>query len=614
MEETYKKTNKKRSDIIIRALFISSEGVKFMPLTKRQIEILMILKNQSNWITSDKLAQILETNKKTIQSDISIIVEELGENIELSSNRRNGYFLNHLDKELSKKIAKYVSENDINSSMNYRASLICTYLCFQTEFVSMQSLAETFFLSKSSVAESIKIIQRWIDRNKSMRVVISNQYGIKIKASENNILIFLSLITSRRIINESFLSDEISDSFDLYVEAALDCLTKSLNSHDFTISGDVFNSFVRLIALVVLRGKQGFQIEKIKRSEIESPVIETFKELINTKFSIKLSGDQWELVNERFLEFAPLVTSQGFNSKYAANVQALEKDIINFLNLPVNNLFEKDSPIYAHLDRMMDRFRLGHSVMNHYAHKSISTFPLEMYLIRRFMPISFGIQPTLAETGYIVDYLAEALDGFKNNIKVCLVSDRTFATIRNLNKELNEILNNKVSRFDVFLRYKFDSMNVDKLSYDIFLTTEEEFVFLEDDFIFINNSKIFSEKPDTMDNLKQNIKDILYQSKTNLLKKYFKNENELNITKKINDVKQLLPTDNGIGFNVEGEAYVYINISPKAETNIIRYSLQHYLMINQRKTKIVYVIEYKMNSSYEDVFKYFSAISSFLLS
>jgi len=584
-----------------------------MSLTKRQIKILMILKNQSTWITSEKLSEILNTNKKTIQNDVSLLVEILGSNIDLISNRRNGYWLKNLNKKYSEKLAEYISKSEISSSLNIRTATISTYLCFQTDFVSMQSLAEIFYLSKTSVSESIKTIQRWIDRKKDMKLLISKQYGVKVQGTETNILIFLSLTANKETIYNAKLPINVYSNFLNYYNIVFTELLNILKQNRFLIAGDVFESFVRLIALIILRDQQGFEIESSRGNSKSSTIIESLVERLEEKLQIIFTSEQVKLINERFLEYAPLITNQGVNSKYAANVQKFEKETIEFLNLPINSLFEKNSPIYFHIDRMMNRIKLGHAVMNHYARKSISAFPLETYLIKKFIPINFGVQPSLSETGYLVDYLADALDEFKNNIRICLVSDRAFASIRNLKRELNNTLNNKISKFDVFPRYIFDSTELDMSQYDIFLTTEEAVVFFKEDFLFIDNTKKTREYLDSIDNLKEHVQRNLIKKRNSILSQYFKPENKLKIRKNIKSFDPLIPKERGIGFSTGGETYLHLVISEDVKTNIIKYTLTNPLMIKQRKIKTIYVVSYNKNDNYSELFSFFDALSTIFI-
>jgi len=503
-----------------------------MSLTKRQIEILLLLKNQSDWITSEKLSHILGANKKSIQADINSLIHESNTNINLVVNQRNGYFLKGINQHYSKSLAKYISENEVYSNMNYRASLICTYLCFQTDFVSMQSLSETFYLSKSSVSESIKNIQRWIDRINNMELVISRRFGVRIVAPENNILIFLSVITTKQIMIQSSLPTATISLFMDYCDTVSSALIKSLLLHTFTIEGNSFKSLVRLISFMLLRSQLGFKIDYNKQEPDKSPIIETLYEELVKNYKITLTTDQFKLINERFSEFASLRINHKCDSQYSTNVQDFESKIIKFLNLPSNYIFKKDGYFYSHMERMMNRIKLGHSVMNNNAHTSISSYPLESYLIGKFIQASFGIQPSLSETGYIVDYLAEALEKFKERITICLVSDESLISIRNLRKDLNSNLNNKISKFDLLPRYIFDNIAPIKYQYDIYLTTDVDLAFSENNFFFIDIAKGTQKYYDTITNFKKYVKKIKKQKQEKLIAKFFTNKNNVKIRKK----------------------------------------------------------------------------------
>jgi len=68
--------------------------------------------------------------------------------------------------------------------MNARASSIVIYLMFQKDYVSLQQLADLYFLSKTAVALELKTIERWVERNENIELEISTSKGLKLlKAS-----------------------------------------------------------------------------------------------------------------------------------------------------------------------------------------------------------------------------------------------------------------------------------------------------------------------------------------------------------------------------------------------------------------------------------------------
>lgn len=102
-----------------------------MDLNKRQLQILVVLRNKNHWITSEELAEALGTNKKTIQTEIKNMLAIYEKKIIIQSNKRSGYFLESIESETKQQIIQEVTKHKIYSSMDFRASTIVTYLLFQ---------------------------------------------------------------------------------------------------------------------------------------------------------------------------------------------------------------------------------------------------------------------------------------------------------------------------------------------------------------------------------------------------------------------------------------------------------------------------------------------------
>lgn len=97
-----------------------------MDLNKRQLQILVVLRNKNHWITSEELAEALGTNKKTIQTEIKNMLAIYEKKIIIQSNKRSGYFLESIESETKQQIIQEVTKHKIYSSMDFRASTIVT--------------------------------------------------------------------------------------------------------------------------------------------------------------------------------------------------------------------------------------------------------------------------------------------------------------------------------------------------------------------------------------------------------------------------------------------------------------------------------------------------------
>lgn len=153
-------------------------------MEKRQLQIFSHLVNESNWITSEKLAELIGVNKKTIQIEIKDLMDEFGENLILEVNRRLGYRLLKMETQLQEVLVEEMQKHDLESTLNFRTSTLLVHLLFQEEFVSMQALAETFYLSKTAISLEVKTMKRWIDRNAGITLVVSGTEGLKIEGPD----------------------------------------------------------------------------------------------------------------------------------------------------------------------------------------------------------------------------------------------------------------------------------------------------------------------------------------------------------------------------------------------------------------------------------------------
>lgn len=579
-------------------------------LTERQISLLVILKSSSDWVTSDRLSEELDTNKKTIQNDIKQIVMTLESKIKIESNRRKGYFLAYLDENESKLIANNIFQDEIYSSMDYNASIIITYLFFQTEFVSMQKIADLFYLSKRSVSDAIRIIQRWVSRNRNLEVIISHQYGVKIDGAEETKIIFLSLASTIKILENSKLPRSVVDAFKKNHKIIYRILLNSLKKHDFIIPGDDFEIFVRFVSFLILRRNIINNYQSLNYESITSPIISELIKNIYQQMDIQLSIGQKKLINERFLEFAPLISKDGF--KYIDQLRNFEKDIINFLNLPTNSLFDQNNQIFSHIERMMKRIQLGHGLMNHYAYQVIEKYTLEMYLCRKFFPKNFGMQPRLAELAYVVVYLAQSMKKYKDKIKICLVSNRSFTTIQALKNQLNSSFNGRIGRIDILPLYLYREGGT-SIDYDIYLTTEEAVIFMDDKYLFIGNSSSSEDNLSVIEEMKNLLKKEFENKKQRIIDLYYPSENTLKINKRIQSISDLFPTRGGlVNFPLNNSTFLFCSINEELPTKLVRYNLRIPIVIKQRRVKNIFYINFKQNKDYMDTMIFFEVVSTII--
>ncbi|HAQ5644569.1 TPA: HTH domain-containing protein [Enterococcus faecium] len=590
-------------------MFITKRRCKQMDLNKRQLQILVVLRNKNHWITSEELAEALGTNKKTIQTEIKNMLAIYEKKIIIQSNKRSGYFLESIESETKQQIIQEVTKHKIYSSMDFRASTIVTYLLFQKGYVSMQKIADIFFLSKTAVSLQIKTILRWIERNPKLELEVSSTKGLKIIAEENSKRIFLSLVGTETVIQHARFPQQISTIFSNIMPTVQKTLKEVLISYNYIVSGEDFIRFSRYLVLTILRREE--LLEKTNRYTLFIPMVETLTKKLSSELPYSFSNQEKQAIENRLLELNYLMINDEKNKEIEKNLRAFEQTIIRFLDLPVSLLFHETEFLLTHIKQMKTRMDAGHNTMNHFVQKIISRYPLEIYLIRRFFPIHFQLRPNLAESAYFVLYLAEALNPFRKQGEILIVSNQPISILNTLKKQIQQSMNMWIKECRIEPVYLFKNQSNKITEYDAILTIEQELIFEWDDLIYLPSVLDEFESWEIYQILREKLTIVEEKKKTKLLDHYYKEENQIKIHKKIDSIQQLIsPSSDLVMLPLNAETLLCCLIKSQVETKITEYQLEIPLIHQQRKIKRVFFVsfDYKRN----DILVFFQAVSDLL--
>lgn len=580
-----------------------------MDLTKRQLELLVYLANTNTWLTSEKLAEHIQTNKKTVQSEIKNMLEFYPNDIEIESNKRNGYHLLFLSPELQTQIVTEVKKHKIYSSMNFRASTIIIYLMFQEDYVSMQHLADLFFLSKTAISNEIKTIQRWIERNVHLDLEISSHKGLKIHGSENMRRIFASMVGTESVLIESKLPEKfISDVLEK-IPVIQVFLRTALIEANYIVSGEDFLRYARYVSLTIVRGRNQKELELLEQNDLFVSVVEKLTLFLAETFDYSLDKNEQTALADRLLELNYLHVNEGDNLVLKQKLRKFETALIDYLKLPTEQIFKNPEALLVHIQQMAARMAAGHNVLNHFAQKTLSNYPLETYLVRRFFPLYFDLRPNLAELSYLVLYLAEALENYRSEGSLLIVSNQPFSILYALKRSLENSLQRKIRQVKIEPVYVFEAKK-EKAHYSVLLTTEQEIIFENPGFSFIPSVLSEVELNELSTDLYHTISGQEELNKKNFLAKYYGAESQINITKKIDNIYQLLPNSSELVLvPITSKILFACEVKEIGTTQIREYHLKEPIVYQQRKISTLIHISYVKNAK---MLTDFSAISEIL--
>ncbi|MBV7389699.1 MULTISPECIES: helix-turn-helix domain-containing protein [Enterococcus] len=580
-----------------------------MDLTKRQLELLVYLANINTWLTSEKLAEHIHTNKKTVQSEIKNMLELYPDDIEIESNKRNGYHLLFLAPELQTQIVAEVKKHKMYSSMNFRASTIIIYLIFQEDYVSMQHLADLFFLSKTAISNEIKTIQRWIERNVHLDLEISSHKGLKIHSSENMRRIFASMVGTESVLIESKLPEAFIMEVLEKISVIQNFMQTALIEANYIVSGEDFLRYARYVSLTVVRGKNQKKLELLEQNDLLVSVIDKLTLFLDKTFDYSLDDNEQTALGNRLLELNYLHLNEGDNLVLKQKLRKFETALIDYLKLPTEQLFKNPDALLVHIQQMATRMAAGHNVLNHFAQKTLSNYPLETYLVRRFFPLYFDLRPNLAELSYLVLYLAEALENYRSEGNLLIVSNQPLSILNALKRSIENSLQRKIRQVQIEPVYVFEAKK-EQHDYSVLLTTEQEIVFENPGFSFIPSVLSEAELNELSTELYHVISEREEINKKNFLSKYYGAESQVDITKKIDNIHQLLPNSSELVLvPITSKILFACEIKESGMSQIREYHLKEPIIYQQRKISTLIHISYVKNPK---ILADFSAISEIL--
>lgn len=580
-----------------------------MDLTKRQLELLVYLANINTWLTSEKLAEHIHTNKKTVQSEIKNMLELYPDDIEIESNKRNGYHLLFLAPELQTQIVAEVKKHKMYSSMNFRASTIIIYLIFQEDYVSMQHLADLFFLSKTAISNEIKTIQRWIERNVHLDLEISSHKGLKIHSSENMRRIFASMVGTESVLIESKLPEIFIMEVLEKISVIQNFLQTALIEANYIVSGEDFLRYARYVSLTVVRGRDQKKLELLEQNDLLVSVIDKLTLFLDKTFDYSLDDNEQTALGNRLLELNYLHLNEGDNLVLKQKLRKFETALIDYLKLPTEQLFKNPDALLVHIQQMATRMAAGHNVLNHFAQKTLSNYPLETYLVRRFFPLYFDLRPNLAELSYLVLYLAEALENYRSEGNLLIVSNQPLSILNALKRSIENSLQRKIRQVQIEPVYVFEAKK-EQHDYSVLLTTEQEIVFENPGFSFIPSVLSEAELNKLSTELYHVISEREEINKKNFLSKYYGAESQVDITKKIDNIHQLLPNSSELVLvPITSKILFACEIKESGMSQIREYHLKEPIIYQQRKISTLIHISYVKNPK---ILADFSAISEIL--
>lgn len=252
-------------------------------MNTRGLNIIKILLNSVEPVSSLALSQEIGCSKKTIQNEIKDINKEL-KNGEIVSIRGVGYKLEGNVDDIDIKISNLYEYDRIE----YIIKKIINISSTDKDTIKLEDLADSMYVSLSTVKNDLKEVKKILDEY-NLKISSKHKQGICIEASEEYIIKFI-INYSNKADNSLNIKDFLSNNIIENIFSIKKILLDTLNYENMILTDNEFKNIVNYISIYLSRNNTNqidFIKEYIKNYKIkkEKPISEDEQFLI--KKSIK---------------------------------------------------------------------------------------------------------------------------------------------------------------------------------------------------------------------------------------------------------------------------------------------------------------------------------------
>ncbi|MEY8356019.1 HTH domain-containing protein [Lachnospiraceae bacterium 54-53] len=581
-------------------------------LTIRQINILTYLLSKEEWVTSERLSLHFDLNRKTIQLEIKSISESLGNKCMILTSHHSGYFLKYLSDDAQDFIREEVTRYGGRNSLRLRPSAFVLYFLFMNSYVTMQMLADIFYMSKSAVSLELNTVKRWVDRCDGIEMEVSNKNGIIIHAEEIRKRIHCAKFGTVNVFRSIPLQKEVVDEYEKYLEAVGQILIEAFTSYGYLVTGEEYHKNCRFIASCILRSRLGYKRPPEEVHKPDSPLTLTVARLVRERLGYDLKAAELNDIHFILEESSLLFVENVSNPVIEGKLALMEDKICSLLNIPKAPIFADRDMVVQHICKMHLRARAGNIALNHYNEDIVARYPLEAYLIYRLFPDCFQI-PINKEISFLALFLASNLNAYRERVSILLVSDQNMSIINYIKKIFCQNVDGKIKEIKALPVYIFKQDTDIRFSYDFLLTTDQEVLFIDRSFNLINCIITHKDLINLNMVFQRRSTQIYDEKKQKLREKYLSVKTVNQNQHKFTCLDQIIKCsqDGTLSYHTIGNGMIYIGrISPLAKTKIELFTINFPVKFQNKKIRKVVFVQFRQGD--EDILDFFSTVSDII--
>ncbi|WP_339234969.1 helix-turn-helix domain-containing protein [Oceanobacillus sp. FSL W7-1281] len=495
--------------------------------SKRQKIILSYILYTNVPIKLDLLADMIQVSIHTIRMDLenmNILLSETKAQIQIS--KKGQCYLEEEEKEAVKKLLVnpiFVDKNNIENHVIWdRIYTIMGMLSFESDYVSMEELAERLYVSKSTINLDITEIKKLISRVSGIRFIVSSTKGLKFKGNEEAFRYFLAKMVVQGLNLEVMLHylfpEENFDIIETYAKLNK-ILKKIMVKHQFIISGKAFGLVGASLLIAAIRNQLEYHLPHNQANEPLLPMMQELKERLKAEARIAFTDADMMYLQQFIMEQNHLYpyTNENWNETDQKIVSLFTRVVKDFFQVDLMNYPDFEKNFLFYINQLNQRAKNGHDYTNFNKRQINRMFPMSASIVSFCQTYLQDIETTYsdAELAYITLFLGNLLETKEPVLKLLFISDEHTALVNWIISEVTRLMGASVKIINAIPTYLFEEKDGLFLNdVDVILTTEQINVSHGQNIIFIQS--LFGKTE--QDFLQSLLNDYLNQSKMQRLK------------------------------------------------------------------------------------------------
>lgn len=378
----------------------------------RLCHIMNDLLEAKDYLSLDHFIKTYEVSKRTIQNDLSYLMQMSSrKGYQLHMRRGRGYLLEVTNQELLNDFIKSL-ESDRLIDTKDRNKSIAVYLAMQSDYVSMDKVAETFQISKTSVKKEMREVEELLE-SFHLQLEKKSHYGIRLIGAAHDCK---QMLADFFFENNPFLENAMQDILKDFAQVN-SLLVNQIEKEGLNINYNELKNVIVWLQITVFYARIHVEKQMFMTSKPVNAIQRIawkMKEMMEACFDIAISAEslqEMEVVLR--LNVRAKQPTVSFSDQLRQDVDLFLLDIDKLYNTAFSEDQDFKESLLTHVSLLIERLHQKISYKNTLIKEICIRYPMIFNIAIRFSDMlkeKYNVEVTHDEAGFIATHFAAHME------------------------------------------------------------------------------------------------------------------------------------------------------------------------------------------------------------